>query len=112
MRRSIWLLALCVPLAAALSLLSAPVPKAGVDGGEITWKKTVLDPKFRSEGVAVADVNRDGKMDVIHAEAWYEAPDWKMHPIQKLGDYKDGLSNYSRSFCCWAEDLNGDGFPD
>ena len=67
---------------------------------------------FRSEGVAVADVNRDGKMDILHAEAWYEAPDWKMHPIQKLGNYGDGLSSYSRSFCCWADDLNGDGWPD
>jgi len=34
------------------------------------WKKTVIDKVFRSEGVAVADVNRDGKMDIINGEAW------------------------------------------
>jgi hypothetical protein len=115
MTRSIWLVALCVPLAATLALVPAAEDKKESpkdDGTGITWKKTVIDPKFRSEGVAVADVNRDGKMDIIHAEAWYEAPDWTMHPIQKLGDYGDGLAGYSRSFCCWAEDLNGDGFPD
>jgi hypothetical protein len=115
MRRSVWLVALCVPLAVSLALLPAAEDKKDTpkdDGTGITWKKTIIDPKFRSEGVAVADVNRDGKMDIIHAEAWYEAPDWKMHPIQKLGNYGDGLAGYSRSFCCWAEDLNGDGFPD
>ena len=51
------------------------------------WKKTVIDKVFRSEGVAVADVNRDGKMDIINGEAWYEAPTWKMHEFRKLGDY-------------------------
>jgi hypothetical protein len=115
MSRSNWLVALSVPLAASLALVPAAEDKKDApkdDGTGITWKKTVIDPKFRSEGVAVADINGDGKMDIIHAEAWYEAPDWKMHPIQKLGDYGNGLGNYSRSFCCWAEDLNGDGFPD
>ena len=33
----------------------------------------------RSEGVAVADVNKDGKMDILTGEFWYEAPDWKTH---------------------------------
>ena len=32
--------------------------------------------------------------------------------MQPYHDYKDGLGNYSHSFACWAEDLNGDGFPD
>ncbi|HEV3260411.1 MAG TPA: VCBS repeat-containing protein, partial [Gemmataceae bacterium] len=31
----------------------------------IRWKKTQLDKRFRSEGVAIADVNRDGKLDVL-----------------------------------------------
>ncbi len=82
------------------------------DPPTITWKKTVLDKKFRSEGVAVADVNKDGKMDVLVGEFWYEAPDWKRHEMQKPGDYGDGLGGYSKVFACWAEDLNADGFPD
>jgi hypothetical protein len=82
------------------------------DGPKITWKKTVIDNKFRSEGVAIADVNKDGKMDILTGETWYEAPDWKMHEICKPGDYGDGLAGYSHSFCCWAEDINGDGYPD
>lgn len=79
---------------------------------EPAWTKTVLDTKFRSEGVAVADVNKDGKLDVLVGELWYEAPAWTPHEMQPVGDYKDGLGNYSRVFACWAEDLNADGYPD
>jgi hypothetical protein len=43
---------------------------------------------------------------------WYEAPDWKPHAIRTLGNYGDGLRGYSQSFACWADDLNGDGYPD
>jgi hypothetical protein len=94
----------------ALTLLPAADPKK--DTTNIGWKKTVIDTKFRAEGVAIADVNRDGKMDVLAGEVWYEAPDWKMHEIVKPGDYGNGLAGYSHTFCCWTEDLNGDGWPD
>lgn len=108
-------LALSLSLAAAgVGAALVPVTSAAPGATEtgITWKKTVLDTKFRSEGVAVADVNKDGKIDVLNGEYWYEAPDWKPHEMQPYKDHKDGLGNYSRVFACWAEDLNGDGFPD
>src|SRR5262249_41050629 len=95
----------------ALSLLAAPdtPPSAKAKGPvSITWKKTVIHRTFLSEGVAVADVNKDGKFDILNGEAWYEAPTWKRHEIRPLGKYGNGLGNYSNSFCCWAEDLNGD----
>jgi FG-GAP-like repeat len=79
----------------------------------ITWKKTVVDKKFRAEGVAVADVNRDGKMDILTGEVWYEAPNWTPHEIRaSKRDYGNGFNGYSESFSCWAEDVNGDGWPD
>ena len=66
-------------------------PAAGERGGgegggkpfKISWKKTVVDKVFRSDGVAVADVNKDGKPDIIVGDVWYEAPDWKMHPCAR-----------------------------
>ena len=98
---------------AALSAALAPAPAApATDDVKITWKKTVLDTRFRSEGVAIADVNKDGKMDVLNGEYWYEAPFWQAHEMQPYRDYKDGLGNYSHSFACWSEDINGDGWAD
>src|SRR5262245_53055428 len=84
------------------------------DADAISWKKTVLSKAFLSEGVAIADVNKDGKMDVLTGELWFEAPDWKPHRIRPgKDDYAEGDKNvYSNSFACWAEDLNGDGWPD
>src|SRR4051794_7592720 len=82
-------------------------PVAADDTG-ITWKKTVIDKAFRSEGVAVADVNGDGKLDILNGEMWYEAPDWKPHEIRPSKDYTNGMNNvYSHSFACWADDING-----
>jgi len=40
-------------------------------------------------------VNKDGKMDVLNGEYWYEAPDWTPHEMKPPTDYKDGLRNYS-----------------
>jgi hypothetical protein len=97
----------------ALWLSTSPAADEARVPAEITWKKTVIDKAFRSEGVAVADVNKDGKMDILTGEVWYEAPDWKMHEICPSKDYRKGDQNvYSNSFACWTEDLNGDGYPD
>jgi hypothetical protein len=95
----------------ATAVMAAVAAPAMADT-KITWKKTVLDTKFRSEGVAIADVNKDGKIDVLNGEYWYEAPDWKPHEMQPFKDHGTGLGNYSRSFACWCDDFNGDGYPD
>ena len=98
---------------AGLAVALAPAPAAPkADDTKITWKKTVLDTKFRSEGVAIADVNKDGKIDVLNGEYWYEAPSWTPHEMQPPKDHGTGLNNYSRVFACWTEDINGDGFAD
>ena len=102
-------------LPAIIVAVVAVVPAESADkkpAPTITWKKTVLDRKFRSEGVAIADVNKDGKIDVLNGEYWYEAPDWTPHEMKPFTDYKDGLDNYSHSFACWADDFNADGYPD
>jgi putative membrane-bound dehydrogenase-like protein len=91
-----------------------PSSKPNPDGkpaGKISFKKTTLDQRFRSEGVAYGDFNNDGLLDIAAGSVWYEAPDWKMHAITK--EPKEfNIRTYSDTFCNWAEDFNGDGRVD
>lgn len=102
------LLLVCTGVLLAIAPAQAAPPET-----PITWKKTVLDTKFRSEGATIADVNRDGKMDILTGEVWYEAPNWTPHEIRpSKRDYGNGIAGYCESFACWGDDVNGDGWPD
>jgi hypothetical protein len=91
----------CSP-ALLFSVVSAAEPK---------FEKHVLDSGFRSEGIAVGDVNKDGKNDLIAGNVWYEAPEWKPHPIEgEIPEYDP--KGYSHSFATFAKDLNGDDWVD
>jgi len=97
---------------------SATQPKAGkpeaknsLEPDKVRWQRINLDKTFRSEGVAAFDVNRDGKIDVVAGDLWYEAPNWKMHEIRTPGKY-DPNTGYSRSFLNFGYDVNSDGWVD
>ena len=77
----------------------------------IKFGKTILDKRFVSEGVAVADVNRDRKLDIVAGNVWYEAPSWKPHEIAPYVEV-DPKQAWSNCFNTWAADLNRDGWPD
>lgn len=79
--------------------------------GPVSFTKVVIDRTFRSEGVAVGDVNRDGKLDILAGEVWYAAPDWKIHEILPPGEY-DGTKGYSKTFANFTCDVNRDGWVD
>src|SRR5207249_1877863 len=64
-------LAVVLPAALAASGSEKSKPRAR-DGASVRWKKIVVDREFRSEGVAVADVSRDGKPDIVAGNLWYE----------------------------------------
>ncbi|MHC4242589.1 MAG: FG-GAP repeat domain-containing protein [Planctomycetota bacterium] len=82
-----------------------------VANGQVRFRKIVVDKTFRAEGVAVGDVNHDGKTDILAGDVWYEAPRWKMHEVRPVGKY-DGTKGYSQTFANFAQDVNGDGWVD
>lgn len=83
-----------------------------VEPSNVKWVTERIDGRFRSEGVAVADVNRDGKQDILVGELWYEAPNWTPHEIAPVIDNGDGAHGYSANFACFVDDVNHDQWPD
>ncbi len=79
-------------------------------GHTVKFKKYTLTTDFVAEGVAVADVNKDGKMDVLAGTFWFEAPDWKRHEIIPGKVFITTV--YSNSFLNFSMDVNRDGWMD
>jgi len=98
-------------LAIAVTLLTLAVQFPLIASEPVQWKRIQLDPVFRSEGATAFDVNRDGKIDVVAGELWYEAPDWVAHEIQPVGQYLFD-TGYSSCFGCFGYDVDGDQWQD
>ena len=96
-----------------------------------TFTKQQLTDEFWSEGACFADINHDGKMDVVAGPFWYEGPGFKVRhefmsadhtsqshkngqPVTFRG-FKGALGDeneYSANFFAFSHDFNGDGWPD
>lgn len=98
-------------LAVGLGLAVAAGAARSAPTGPLRWRKVVLDRAFRAEGAAVADVNRDGRADVLAGNLWYEAPNWNPHEIRPAEAFP-AATGYSNCFLCFAADVNRDGWPD
>jgi hypothetical protein len=88
----------------ACSACSPPPPRV------IQFEKQTLDRAFRSEGVAVLDVDRDGQADIVTDQFWYAGPDLQPREIRAPATYD--INAYSENFGTLSRDVDGDGYDD
>ena len=82
---------------------------------DIPFRVHAIDPGA-SETAASVDINRDGRLDIVSGEHWYEAPQgparagsvWTKHRFRDLGF----SNNYIDAFSDLPIDVDGDGYPD
>ena len=68
-------------LAAVLSFTFVVAAQADPPTLKFSKRCLIVD---MNEGCAVADVNRDGKLDIIAGEHWYAAPDFIPRPVRAI----------------------------
>lgn len=89
--------------------LFATIPVASVAADtvpEFKWRTVTIDKIQIGYGLQMADVNGDGKTDIVLADKstvqWYENPKWTKHVIARNLTQRDNV-------CIAARDIDGDG---
>ncbi|MBO9570986.1 MAG: VCBS repeat-containing protein [Chitinophagaceae bacterium] len=99
----------CVGIAVMAGACSGPKKAAKIDN--VSFNKTTLSNEYISEGVAVADVDKDGQIDVLAGSFWWKAPNWERSEITTPYIHPS-IGGYGNSFLNYSMDVNLDGWDD
>ncbi|MDW8207692.1 MAG: hypothetical protein RMJ43_07630 [Chloroherpetonaceae bacterium] len=73
-----------------------------------------LNPDSDFEAACAADVNGDGRLEVICGDTYYEGPDYRPRRFREIGYWGKGpdATGYRHDFAALPMDVNGDGHVD
>ncbi|MBN8734137.1 MAG: VCBS repeat-containing protein [Acidobacteria bacterium] len=95
-----------IPALLTLGALALSAP-AATRSDDIAFKKHHLDPGA-SEACAFADINGDGRLDIVSGDHWFEAPKWTRHKFREI----PFQNNYIDDFSDLPLDVDSDGHID
>ncbi len=75
---------------------------------EPAWKTHPINDRSVFEAAGVFDVDKDGKLDVVSGDSWYQGPDWSRHKVRDV----EKVGTYYNCFSSLPMDVNGDGKTD
>ncbi|HET6387237.1 MAG TPA: VCBS repeat-containing protein [Armatimonadota bacterium] len=95
----------------APAAFAAPEVVIPATAPSIRFHKITINAASDFECACAADINGDGKLDIVCGDTWYEAPNWTPHKFREFGVWGRGPheSGYRKDFADLPMDVNGDG---
>jgi hypothetical protein len=110
-----WIVVLALAGMAQAELMAPQMPRKSSEKARevpppprMTWERKMISDNL-NEGVAVFDVNKDGKPDITAGPNWYEGPEFKAHPLREVKVLNGEFMDIN---CEHGLDVNADGWTD
>ena len=107
---SILLCLLLIPLSILCSQVQEAPPTS------VSYERIKLLDKYVSEGASVADINSDGRLDIVAGPLWWKGPDFKeAYAYAEVAYFpitEPGLEGYSTNFFTFPSHIDGNSWID
>lgn len=62
---------------------------------EPTFRVHAINPQSEFSSATAMDINRDGRLDIVCGQWWYEAPNWNKHLFREIASIRGRFDDYS-----------------